>query len=234
MKAVTQKRALFDTILRGYDQSSRSGIILTEGYMYLIGRINAVTAQFRFDVLNTDQANGPQKTIERRLNITDNFHAYHIGAYLMKPAIAGATANDAELLVTQEQTWSNPTVFGASATNINAFYNGNIRIAINSKVWYEALDLKRFKRISTSQQGNGPALAIQHDEWNAPNYGMHELTPSFTLLGQGKNEISLQFPVSTPTFAAAAGSETWCAILIRGFLAQNAAKVRLNSDVYSD
>lgn len=225
MKNLTNKRAVYQSILNQYNQSGRQGIIVTEGYMYLTQITNGNNAQYRYDVLNTDSNTGPQKSIERRLNITDNFHAYHIGAYLMRVTAAGAAATNGELLITQEQTWANPTVFGASAANIGSWYHGSMRIAIDSKIWYEALDLKRFKRIATSQQGNGPALATQSNEWNAPNYGMHELTPTFVLKGRGKNEISLNFPVDSPSLASPAGSLTYSCILIRGFLAQNAAGV---------
>ena len=212
-----RSRGIYNSLQRKY----KAGTIITPGYLRLDQSIQGTFTSVTFNVLVNQ---GTANNTERRLNITDVFEMTHIGVYLMK---AGSTtaATQAEIGAAKLRSNNNALVFtGANeATALENFYNGTLRVVINSVVYLEAMDCRRFYRVETAQKGVGPAVITTDDGWPSPNYGMSELTPNIALNGGGKNDITVTFPNS----AAVGGtnSQNFLVFYTRGFLCQNASKL---------
>lgn len=223
MKVMNQSRALLDT-LRGKYQKYPN-VIITDSYLLLMKSLQATITTISFDVLSNV---GNATVLENRLSITDRFAVKDMAVCIMK-AGASTTATSAEIAVGRPNTYPNTSVYtgAAEAVNLEAIYNSQLRVVIDSKVFYQSLDTRRFFRVPTSQQGvavstQGAGAApglIQRDGWDSLNYAFSPVAPNFEFSGSGKNEVTLTLP--NPTLTSGTSSQNFVLAYFRGFLIQN-------------
>ena len=199
----------------------KPGTIITPGFLRLEQSLQGTLTTINFNVLVNQ---GTANVTERRLNITDVFELTHVGIFLMK-AGTSTTATQQQISEAKLRANNNALVFttAGEAAALESIYNGTLRMVINSTVYLEAFDCRRFYRVETAQKGVGPAVITTDDAWPSPNYGMAEMTPNIALNGGGKNDISVQFANSALTSGTA--SQNFLVFYGRGFLCQNASKL---------
>ncbi len=219
--AKNNHRAVFNAMKQKYPSA-----IITDSYLRMEASIQGTFNQIQFSVL---QNQPPINNTERRLAITDRFCVTQMGLFLMK-AGTSTTATQAQIAGAGLRTWPNPQVFtgAAEAVALQNIYNGFMQVKIDSTTYFDSLDLMRFYRVPVSQQGvayiaAGPALnQIQRDGWDILNYGYCPIDPTFEMSGRGKNDLSLQLPVSVDL--SGTSTQNFAVLITRGFLMQNAAK----------
>lgn len=220
VKATDRSRSIFNEY-----KAKNPGAIVTQSYLRLekpLGTQQTVS----FDVLNNVGTSTPNPT-ERRLAITDNFLVTEMSIFIFKVTTAAVTQTG--IL----DTWPNALTYTGSgeAANLMNLYNGYLNIKINSTTFIESLDLYRFYRVGTAQQGvqisqqaaaigtNGAYLA---DQWDAASWGFYPVTPGIEFSGAKKNEINIITPASTAM--GGTSSTNYAVCYVRGLLAQNAAQ----------
>lgn len=230
VKATNQQRALYDQLVAKYRTHANAGsIIITDSYLYLMKSLQGTITTLQFDVL-TNQ--GTPQVNEVRLSLTDRFCVRDWSIMVMK-AGASVAATAAEISVAVPSTYPNPAVFTGSneAANLQSVYNGNMRIVIDSTVFFQAFPNRNFYRVPVSQLGTtsaaiaGPVqYKIAADGWDSMNYSYSPVYPTFEFNGIGKNEATLTLP--NPTLTSGTSSQNFAVAIFRGYLIQNVNQPR--------
>jgi hypothetical protein len=222
-QVMNASRALYSDLKGKYGR--RSGVIITDSFLFLMKSIQSTVTTVNFDVLTNSSSGTPPTVIERRLNISDKFVVRDHAICLMKAGTTTA-ATQAEINVGVPRTYPNGSVFsGASeAANLQAVYNGYCTVIINSVVYYQALDIRRFYRVPTSQKGVAVSTVattgvIGDDGWDILNYAFSPVQPQFELDGTGNNQLSVT--IGNPTSLIGTNSQNFLCWMLRGFLVQN-------------
>lgn len=222
VKATNSSRADFNSIRALYPSRD---VVVTPGFLRLeqslqAGAINSI----QFSVLDNQSSNGvAQNSTEVRLRLPDSFHITKIFFGIFK-AGASVTATQAEIAQAIIRTYPNPLVFtgAGEAAALQNFYNGSYGIKVNQTTYIDRDELRKFYRVGTSQQGVGPAVIIQRDEFDAPDFGFYELTPTIRLSGADSNFITCTFPQSISMIGTL--SQNFAVCFCRGFYVQNGAQ----------
>lgn len=204
-----------------YNKIKRPDTITTQGYLRLEKSLQGTFNTIQFDVLTNQGTIG---VTEQRLGLTDTFTITSLAVFLYK-AGASTAATAAEKAAAKLRSWNNPLVFTGvgEAANLQAIYNGYLSIKVNSTVFVQSLDMMNFYRVGQAQQGVGPAVITQADEWSDIQNGFKHIVPTITLNGAAKNDIIINLPTSTTTSGTT--SENVAVLYARGFLSQNASKL---------
>lgn len=231
VKPQSPLRALYnflrDEYIDGQDSKVKypGNVIITDSWLRSEVSIQqAGVSSLSFDFLVNQ---GNMNVTEQRLNMTDKFAAAHISVMIGR-ATGNVAATPAMIATGQLHTFPNPAVFtggaGVEAENLNGLYNGNMKITIDSIVYEQSLDVRRFYRVGTAQQGltTGDGTG----EYGASNWGDYAypfapLTPAITLSGTGKNEFILNTPGNLGIDMQATGAQNFAVCYLRGFLIQN-------------
>jgi len=205
--------------------------IVTQSYLRLEKYIPTTgSTVINFDVLTN---NGTPSSVERRLNLTDKFVITAISVMIYTPPTRANTA-DADRSQSTLRTWNNPLVFSGTgeAAQLQTIYNGYLRMIIDSVTYLDSIDTQRFYRAPTAQKGliqstgtagTGTSPNVQGDGYESTHYPFAQLTPTITLNGAGRNEISLNMPSASAVSTASLNNYVVC--YLRGFLAQNASQL---------
>jgi len=222
VEATNAPRALYNELLTQYPRDKYPNRIITDSYLRLEASLQGTITAITFNML-VNQGN-PNVT-ENRLNITDRFVAAQICLLIMQTAMAGTSPTQAEISIGRPRTYNNAQIFGATAANLEVIYNSQLKITVDSVVYLQSLDTRRFYRVPTSQDGTAVSAValtgvINADGYDSVGYPFAPLTPTVTFSGIGKNEIQLTLP--NPTLLTAPVTFANFAILwCRGFLVQN-------------
>lgn len=199
--------------------------IITDSYLRLEQSIQGSYSQINFNVLINQ---GSANVTERRLSITDLFCATSMSIFIFK-AGTSTTASQTEIAQANLKTFPNNVTFSGAneAANLEVLYNSYLSIRIDSTVYVDSLDLRRFYRVGTAQEGVNISAAASNnayvaDSYENMNYGFSPLDPGVILNGRGKNEISISVPA--PVNMGGTSSQNFVVCYLRGFLMQNAAK----------
>lgn len=224
--ASNRSRAMYNALLEKYTKERYPQRIITDGYLMLMKSIQGTPTNVIFDVLVNQSSGTVATNIERRLNITDRFNVSDMSICLMK-AGSSTTATQAEISVARPDTYPNPNVFTAAneASNLESVYNGSLNVTIDSTVYYQALELRRFYRVPTSQAGTAVSTVaitgvIQRDGWDNLNYAFSPVTPDFEFSGIGNNQVTVNLSPSAIDLSGTS-SQNFLVIYFRGFLIQN-------------
>ena len=226
VQATNAPRALYNELLSVYPKKNYPNRIITDSYLRLEQSIQGTVSTVSFNML-TNQGTGQQaqNVTENRLQITDRFVAASVAILIMK-AGSSTSASQSEISVAKPHTFPNGYVFtGANeAENLQALYNSQMRITVDSTVYIQSLDVQRFYRVPTSQQNVAVSTAgsgnlINSDGWDSSSYPFSALTPTITFSGIGKNEIVITLPNSTNL--GGTSSQNFAICWIRGYLIQN-------------
>lgn len=228
-KVMNPSRALYDQLVAEYPKSRFPNVIVTDSYLLLMKSIQGTLNQVQFDILTNASTGTPPQCIERRLNLSDKFCVRDMAICLMKTAAAGGAgvSTQAEINVGVPRTYPNASVFAnaGEAVNLEAVYNGYLTIIINSTVYYQSLDLRRFYRVPQSQKGVAVSAVagtgvLGDDGWDILNYAFSPVQPQFTFSGDGNNQATVTINNST-VLSGAVTSQNWLVNIYRGFLIQN-------------
>ena len=228
-KIITSSRALYEQLKAKYPKSQFPNVIITESFLFLMKSIQNTITVLNFDVLTNASSGTPPTVIEQRLNMSDRFCVKDMAMFLMKTAAAGGggVSTSAEINNGIPRTYPNATVFAnaGEALNLESVYNGFATIIIDSIVYYQKLDLRKFYRVPTSQQGVAVSTVagtgvLANDGWDILNYAYAPVVPQFEFNGSGNNQFT--FTNNNPTnLAGAVTSQNWMCASFRGFLIQN-------------
>lgn len=227
INALNSERAIYNKIYaqarKKYPQAKPM-----KSYLRLEKSIQGTFTQVSFDVLVNQ---GTPGVTERRLQITDKFVITHMAIMIYK---AGATtsATDPEKAAAKLRSWNNPIVFSGAgeAAALQGIYNGYTEIKVDQTVYAPYIDNQLFYRVPTSQQGVGPTVIIQADEYSDVNYPFAEIVPTITLSGASNNQITVNLPVSSTL--SGTSSQNFLVCYMRGLLVPNTSKLNpvRNSD----
>lgn len=230
--AENSRRALYNKL-----QDKYPGKVVTDSYLLLQACIQSVTNTVKFPVLTNETLNSiPTSVVEVRLDITDRFCAFDWALMIRKAGSSAVNqATPAEMAYSIPLTYPNSAVFTASneARNLEALYNGNLKVTIDSDVYYQAYPCRNFYRVPTSQKGVTTSsftgtpptqYLIPDDGWDSMNYSFATVTPNFEFSGIGKNVVELTIPA--PSSMAGTSSQNYVDLVVRGFLIQNVNQKR--------
>ena len=223
-KAFSRKQAIFNEKASLY---AKQGVITTPGYLRL--EITAPGTAVSTINWNTLATSGIVLNTERRLKLADTFTICDYSFYLGKTETPGESLS-AEAAQAREtlHTFPNPQIFGTSADELEAIYNGYISLRVDTTTFLDSIPVKQFYRVGTSQQGVGSSATdnnpVQRDEWGLSMYGKNELLPTIELNGQSNIEWALTLPTATQLTAETGGVNL--VLILTGFLNQGAATVQ--------
>lgn len=205
---------------------AQAGVITTPGYLRLEVSLTGTTNLVAFQV--RDAQGGTQHVTERRLKVSDSFTIMSGSFYIGKAAATASVVSNAGYGAMSLHTFPNPLVFtgGTAATDLQSIYNGYMSVRVDSTVFIDSMPMLRYYRVATSQQGVGPAVIIQRDEWPLSLYGNADFTPTIELNGLANTEININLPTAVNLAAGANTYETNAVLILTGFLNQGGASVQ--------
>lgn len=206
---------------------AQAGVITTPGYLRLEVSLSGTTNLVAFQV--RDAQGGTQHVTERRLKVSDSFTVMAGAFYIGKAAATAGVVSNSQYGAMSLHTFPNPLVFtgGTSAANLQSLYNGYLSVRVDSTVFIDSMPMLNFYRVATSQQGVGPAVIIQRDEWPLSMYGQRDWTPTIELNGLANTEININLPTSVDLASGAPTTyENNAVLYLTGFLNQGGASVQ--------
>jgi hypothetical protein len=205
---------------------AQAGVITTPGYLRLEVSLTGTTNLVAFQV--RDAQGGTQHVTERRLKVSDSFTVMAGAFYIGKAAAVASVVSNAQYGAMSLHTFPNPLVFtgGTAAADLQSLYNGYLSVRVDSTVFIDSMPMLNFYRVATSQQGVGPAVIVQRDEWPLSMYGQRDWTPTIELNGLANTEININLPTSVNLAAGANTYETNAVLYLTGFLNQGGASVQ--------
>jgi hypothetical protein len=184
---------------------------LTQSDLQLEQALVANVNQYNFPVMVNQQSAGTtQFNTEIRLNIQDTFLPQYIGFYII-PAQGSATDTTWRPL-----TWANPAIL-TNATQMNAIYNGTLKIAVNNTNYITQWKLSRHMYLGQTQQTAALGAGSPADEFDGGESTFYPMQPYVIISGSSNMEININLPVA-PT---AVDAFSRIAVLLRGIIAYN-------------
>lgn len=219
----TIQRIRTSLVAKGFMKGTETA---TQGTLRLLSNVDGTFQAPQFNVLENV---GTTYVTEQRLALTDLFTVTHWGLYMGRAAKAGTTSTAAEMANMQLHTNNSPLVFTTTGDNLNTYYNGTMSITIDRDKIIDRIDIKRFWRVGTANQGLQQTVTATVglyplDEWQGPNYGMSECDPNITFNGAGQNTIEVQAAAAVST-AATGNFSNHLVLMMRGIRWQNASRL---------
>lgn len=219
-------RNAFKSVKGAYASAGRNPVI-TPSDLRLENPISQNVNYYQFYALQSEQnpgfAGGSSNT-EIRLNTNDSFFAVLAALYIAKPS----SATNAEFIL---NSYPNPNTFSATtAAAYQMFFNNStLNISINNVQYIQNYLTARFRNVGVSQAGLGatsstavpasvPSTLV--DSFDGNESGITALGTIIELSGQKKADIKMMVPTG---LSVAPGSFDRLALVLRGFLALNAA-----------
>ena len=189
--------------------AGKTGIVATQHTLQL--EVNLTTVDTVYDFRLTDDAGGKLKS-ERRLNQNDVFMVTGLQVLFCKRA----DDNDVK---GRYCTYPNATLFPNSKGDLEAVYNGVLKMTVDNKVYVPGYDLLQHRSVPRSQDMDLPDV-IQ-DSLDLSRDGIIGIYPTITLQGNKTSQIQAVLPSALASVEA--GVKTRLVLRLHGFLAQNAA-----------
>lgn len=219
---MAQLDVIKEKLQRDYD-----GCTVTQSYLRLERNLQSAgtTTSIKFDVLTTDSTYGTPATIENRLETTDVFVATAVSMFIYK-AGSSVTASSDDRTKARLQSSPNPGTFSGSgeADNLMSLYNGNLKLLVNRKVFFDALDCYRFYRVGDVQAGLITAtggVTTQQSSQTEANYGFVGLNPTLSIGGMSQNDFTINMPSALSLIGTT--STNFLVLYFRGYQVQGAA-----------
>jgi len=221
MTTFSPRRAQLDAITRDLMSAGLPNIIPTPGYLRSEVVLGAAQNQVTFEMAanqNNGQAISPT---ENRLKVNDAFYPTHYGVFFYTYTTATARTR----LLAQLQSFGNDAVFGANAPEVNGAYNGFMSLRVNDRVYFDSVDMLRFKYVTPAQEGLAVSTAASNNAYFESGWNtdvMPDLSdPLVRLNGQFSNKFTVNFPDSLD-FTKVAANTVVAVMFTRGWLVQNA------------
>jgi hypothetical protein len=225
-------RINYGVIASKYRALGKGNVRLTQSSLFLRKPIDATKTVYNFDVLENQTQT--LQADEIRLNINDEFITTQMGLYLT----GTIKKEDGTILYGGVRLFTNVLEQQniVQASNLLAFYDGDLKIAVNNIVYLEKWDTRKHYVATRTQVGSSSSVTtINNASWDSNAFakdGMYAVEPMLTLSGAKKNDITLRLPtaITNGTFAytdsrgqAVIITIDGVALLLRGLNAQNAA-----------
>lgn len=202
-----RERVIYDRIKQ---EPAFKGFNVTPSYIRAEQKIVNGSGVYNFPIVKDSNADTPT---EKKMDRKDFFVATGLGFFLIK-------RNKLKIGVEVLQTYPNAQVFVDDTVNfvgadLEAFYNGHLRMQIGQKVIMEALDLNRFRNVGSVVQ-----IASIPQSSRTEKDGFIELTPQMTLDGDGKTNIQIYVPIdgNARVQNTLANTDNVAVLYLRGFL----------------
>ena len=212
-----------------------SDVTITQGFLRsdaALGTQNTI----KFPVLSTETS---ADSVQSRLNISDAFVVTHAKVTVYKVTDANNTIAGRQRAI--HYTYLNSTIFdGTNDANVNAiFSSGKFFINLNRNTLLSGLDVSKFERVPTTQQGTVSAAAndngtppattyqtypIARDGKDNGLYGYYPLFPMFNFGGNDTVDFNIQLPEAVNMDET--GEVNYCSLWLNGWLVQNGAQFR--------
>lgn len=236
-----QQRSILEYLKHVY----RPGIIITQSYLRSsILAPNIATQNLRFGFQASAPVN-PYISTDNSLAQSDTFEVTHMSLALFTTAATTTggvstptVANFASLA--QRQYFPNKNVFsGTTGTtewqNLNAIYQGNLSIKIDTTVYYESFSMAPFLKVGMQEFGVAVSTVATTGviPWTSGDseHVKVPVVPMFMINGSGKNNIEIILGDSTllgSTDAATPTRANYIEFTLHGFLCQNGAGQKIN------
>lgn len=231
-------RSSYKVILKKYKRIGKGKVRLTQSTLLLIQLIDPAKDNYKFPVLENDNAATIQPE-EIRLNINDEFISYEVGYYLLaNQTVSSPPATAAGKMYL---TYA-PAEMDFTFATLSRAWDGYLSISINKISRLEKWDLKKHNIIPWTQS-KSQSIGLPYATLPSINYGrdgIKSMQPMLTLSGAKKNDVTIQLTNGAiPATASGAivvpstaepfqqtltVTATRLALFFRGMLAQNAAK----------
>lgn len=197
---------------------------------YLRKDVNLTTQSNIEFPLQKSQVDSPVAT-DRLLNLNDQFVITHLTINLKQIAADLASVTPAQHTLAQLYSWENPQVFsGTNANNVDAIYNGSLRININRRDFMPQFPVRAFRRVPDTQQNlqllsagtsGTPADTFTPagvDSW--PN-GLYSFYPTDPVLIDGRQTLDFSVNIGPSTAFDDSSNTVWACLIARGYLIVN-------------
>lgn len=227
MRVASAQRAQLDAIVAECRKAGLTNAIPLPSYLRAEVTLGSAQNSITFEVAANQQVPGQtQSPTENRLKVNDAFYPSHYGLFFSTWATATANARSRAQLY----SFANTVVFGANAPEVDGAYNGYGSLRVNDRVYFDSLDLMRFKRVTPAQQGLAVSTAAADnkyfgDGWEGDAAFAHLPDPLVRLNGQFSNKFTAHFPISLD-FTKVAANTVSAVLYLRGWLVQNAGTAR--------
>lgn len=224
-------RGDFARIHRKYEQLGKGNVRLAQSSLVLSQAISNNKTTYQFSVLENDPINGFYP--ETRLNINDEFVATDLGIFLggkiEYPTGAPFIRSAPALFTTSFMEMDRASV----ASEI--LYSGYFRFGVNNINYVDKWDIKKheYRGVTQVESFNAVQPKATFPNIAFESAAMMPCTPTLTLSGAKKNELSIVLPTPMDGSNVAVLDQngeqqnlliTDIVIFMRGFLAQNASK----------
>jgi len=226
MQVASPKRAQLERVVKDLLNAGVSNVIPTPGYLRSEFVLGAAQNQVTFEMAANQNNPGQQLSpLENRLKMNDAFYPTEYSVFFYTYTTATASTR----LRAQLQSFGNTGGSGLNAPEIDGAYNGALALRVNDRVYFDSVDMLRFKYVGEAQQALAVSTAATlnsyfSSEWNTGN--MPDMAdPLVRLNGQYSNKFTATFPDSLD-FTKVAGQTVVAVMYTRGWLAQNAGTGR--------
>lgn len=217
------KRAMYNFTRASYPKD----VVISPSYLrsdVILGS----DSSYSFTVLKSDQQAGA--VLPRTSKLLDQNDTFEMTALCF---LLWTKGNVAPLKPAQQSrlyTYPNPSVFagaGESSALDGVYFGGRLLIEVGTDKVFPSVDLLRFYRVPTSQQGVAASVGsvIPYDGWSSEDYPWMDSIPGLTISGNGKYTFQVSIPEAA-SLAPPAGQnrDNYLALYIRGLLCSNGAK----------
>lgn len=221
----------YNQIMAAYKKVAKGNARLTQSDLILMREIDPNTTNYRFPVLENEAAIVFPEEV--RLNINDQFAITHVGIFI--GASVGSTKGSEPM---QLFTYA-PDELGLPILTLKGLYSGYMKIDVNNVNFVDKWNVRKHEMIPTKQFSNYDPAIFNPPFQPSIDYksdGIFPMCPNIILSGAKKNDVQLFLPraiaqaIGTWTIDGAVPPTTiqhnfqYIVIVLRGFLAQNAAK----------
>lgn len=218
-------RADYSIIKKKYNELGKGKVRLTQSTLILIKSISGTTTTYNFDVLESqNQGVLPE---EIRLNLNDEFVVNDLGYYLKGSQTTERGQSKFKLFTAA------PIELGMAYTSLLDAWAGKLQILVNNVNFIDRWDLTKHNIIKQTQFSNyATPMGATMAQLELDRDGMFPVSPMITLSGAKKNEINTILPyaiqgggndITLDDGAKLTFKIDQICIILRGFLAQNAA-----------
>lgn len=168
---------------------AKAGVISSPSFLRIERTLDQQTSLIEFD-LTDGNGSTARRVTEKRLKVGDTFTVMAMVMHLSVSAIQDGETESLpqDLMLQKLYTFPNPAAFGAGvAANLEALYNAQFRMTIDSTVFIEGINTRDFYRVGTAQQGYGVGGAgnaqYSADSWNYQQFGQSQVIPTIEING---------------------------------------------------
>lgn len=227
IQITNEERAVYQSLVDMYAKANYKPIITFEKLR--LESVDLTNQQSIAFAINNDDTSIAKSITEKRLKLGNKFTATRFGLFVANIP-AGQTRSN-----TIRKTFANNFTFTTKADEIQAIYNANINMKVNSVDYFDQFGTEVFEKVPVLPEGiavtqttaipASTSAAILRDpleEWD----GYIQMLPTVTLSGGKDNQLEIALAEAID-LAAVAGANI-AIIIMWGFMQQNVNSGNIN------